>query len=237
MCPRCGCEGYSWHSTRHLCQCSACKYQASVTSGTIFHRTRTPLRKWFWMMGHKIRKAMADRDSQYKIGGVVEMDDAFIGPRKPGKRGRGAEGKTKFIVAVGRRGDRPGFATMERVEQVGSEEAVDLATRKVEPAGTIVTDGWRAYRRLGKHGFAHEHVVLMNDKKLLKELRWVHVLIANLKGSIRGVYHDISSKHLQRYLAEFCYRFNRRFWQSELFDRTIAACLVTRTVTYAELRA
>ena len=99
-CPRCGCEKYSWHSTRHLCQCAACKYQASVTAGTIFHKTRTPLRKWFWMifmlsgqksgvsmlglqrlleiksyktawtMGHKIRKAMADRDALYKLGGV-----------------------------------------------------------------------------------------------------------------------------------------------------------------------
>jgi transposase-like protein len=116
-CPRCGHRRYCFHSTRTLFQCSACKYQVSVTAGTIFHKTRTPLVKWFWMifmmarqksgvsmlslqrmlgiksyktvwtMGHKIRKAMEDRDSQDQLAGLVEMDDAFIGPRKPGPLG------------------------------------------------------------------------------------------------------------------------------------------------------
>ena len=115
---------------RLLFQCSACKYQVSVTAGTIFHKTRTPLVKWFWMifmmarqksgvsmlslqrmlgirsyktvwtMGHKIRKAMEDWDSQYQLAGLVEMDDAFIGPRKPGPPGRRAIGKSKVVIAV-----------------------------------------------------------------------------------------------------------------------------------------
>lgn len=265
-CPRCGCEKYSWHSTRHLCQCAACKYQASVTAGTIFHKTRTPIRKWFWMifmlsgqksgvsmlglqrlleiksyktawtMGHKIRKAMADRDALYKLGGVVEMDDAFIGPRKPGKRGRGAEGKAKFIVAVGRPMDRASFATMQCVDHVAGKEVIDLAQEKLRPGSKVVTDGWRAYRSLEDNGFSHEHVVLMKDKTQLKELKWAHALIANVKGNIRGVYHNVSPKHLQRYLAEYCYRFNRRLWASQLFNRTVVACVGTETITFAELK-
>jgi hypothetical protein len=265
-CPRCGCGRYSWHSTRHLCQCSACRYQASVTAGTILHKTRTPLRKWFWMifmmsrqksgvsmlglqslleiksyktvwtMGHKIRKAMAERDAHYKLAGVMEMDDAFIGPIKPGKSGRGAEGKAKFIVAVGRRGERAGFATMQCVDHVAGKEVIGLAQAKMELGSTIVTDGWHAYRCLSDNGFSHEHVVLMKDKKPLKELKWAHVLIANLKGNIRGVHHNVSRKHLQRYIVEYCYRFNRRFWASQLFDRTLVACAGTQTITFAELR-
>jgi hypothetical protein len=68
-------------------------------------------------MGHKIRKAMADRDANYKLAGLIEIDDTYFGSSKPGKRGRGAEGKTKVVVAVENRGDKAGFATMQPVEK------------------------------------------------------------------------------------------------------------------------
>src|SRR3974390_399424 len=126
-CPRCQHDRAYFHSTRHLYECQACSYQASLTAGTIFHKTRTPLRKWFWMiflmgrqksgasmlslqrllkirdyktvwtMGHKIRKAMADRDAAYQLAGLLEMDDTYFGATKPGKRGRGAAGKAKVV--------------------------------------------------------------------------------------------------------------------------------------------
>jgi hypothetical protein len=70
----------------------------------------------------------------------------------------------------------------------------------------------------------------------VKVLPWVHTLIANIKGNIRGVYHGVSNKHLDRYLAEFCYRFNRRFWESQMFDRTLATYVPTNTVSYSELK-
>ena len=122
-CPRCQHDQAYFHRTRQLYQCKACGYQASLTAGTIFHKTRTPITKWFWMiflmgrqksgismlslqrmleiktyktiwvMGHKIRKAMADRDAYYKLAGLIEMDDTYFGSSKPGKRGRGAGGK------------------------------------------------------------------------------------------------------------------------------------------------
>lgn len=75
------------------------------------------------------------------------------------------------------------------------------------------------------------------NKEALKQLKWVHVLTANVKGNIRGVYHGVSEKHLGRYLAEFSYRFNRRAWDPQLFNRTVTACLTTSTVTFAELKA
>jgi hypothetical protein len=65
---------------------------------------------------------------------------------------------------------------------------------------------------------------------------WVHTLIANIKGNIRGAYHGVSSKHLKRYLPEFCYHFNRRFWEPQMFDRLLTASVNTSTITYAELR-
>jgi len=267
VCPRCGCDRYSLHTTRRLYQCSACKYQVSVTAGTIFHGTRTGLVKWFWMIflmtrhksgvsmlslqrmlgirsyktvwtiGHKIRKAMADRDSQYQLAGLVEMDDAFIGPKKPGPPGRGAKGKAKVVIAVESRDKHAGFAVMRHVPSVDSDQILSMAQDKIRPTGYVRTDGWRAYEKLGSNGFGHEAVVVSKDKETLKRLRWVHVLTANVKGNLRGVYHGVSRKHLDRYLAEFSYRFNRRFWDSQLFNRTVSACLSTSTVTFAELRA
>ena len=65
---------------------------------------------------------------------------------------------------------------------------------------------------------------------------WVHTLIANVKGNIREVYHGVSDKHLPHYLGEFCYRFNRRFWEPQMFNQMITACLNAQTVTFSELR-
>jgi transposase-like protein len=267
VCPRCGCERSSLHTTRGLYQCSACKYQVSVIAGTIFHKTRTPLVKWFWMifmmsrqksgvsmlslqrilgiksyktvwtMGHKIRKAMADRDAQYQLAGLVEMDDAFIGPRKPGPPGRGAEGKAKVVIAVESGDKHAGFAVMKHVPAVDSDQIVSMAQDKIRPGSDVRTDGWRAYGTLGRNDFVHESVIVSKDKQALQQLKWVHVLTANLKGNLRGTYHGVSEKHLGRYLAEFSYRFNRRLWDSQLFNRTVTACVSTSTVTFAELRA
>jgi len=108
-CPRCTHDRYYYHRSRDLYECKACRYQVTLTAGTVFHGTRTSLRKWFWviflmarpksgvsmlslqrmlkiksyktvwMMGHKIRKAMAARDSHYKLAGLVEMDDSYFG--------------------------------------------------------------------------------------------------------------------------------------------------------------
>jgi transposase-like protein len=266
-CPRCGHGSYCFHSTRKLYQCSKCKYQVSVTAGTIFHKTRTSLVKWFWMifmmtrqksgvsmlslqrmlgissyktvwtMGHKIRKAMADRDARYQLAGLVEMDDTFLGPRKPGVRGRGARGKAKIVVGVESQGERPGFAVMKHVPAVDPEQILQVSCVKIAPQTTIRTDGWFAYSALESNGYVHEPHVVSKNKQALKQLRWVHVLAANLKGNIRGVYHGVSQKHLDRYLAEFSYRFNRRYWDSQLFNRTVVACVSTATVTFAELRA
>lgn len=266
-CPRCGHEQYSFHSTRMLYQCGKCKYQVSVTAGTIFHKTRTSLVKWFWMifmmtrqksgvsmqslqrmlgissyqtvwtMGHKIRTAMADRDAQYQLAGLVEMDDTFLGPRKSGVTGRGALGKAKIVIGVESHEDHPGFAVMKHVPSVSSEEILRISQDKVAPKTTLKTDGWSAYNALASHGYIHEPYVISKDKQALKQLRWVHVLAANLKGNIRGVYHGVSQKHLNRYLAEFSYRFNRRRWDSQLFNRAIVACVSTATVTFAELTA
>lgn len=266
-CPRCGHEKASFHSTRRLYQCKACKYQVSLTAGTVFHKTRTPLKKWFWMiflmgrqksgvsmlslqrmleiksyktawmMGHKIRKAMAHRDAYYKLAGLVEVDDTYFGSPKPGKRGRGAEGKAKVVVAVETQGDRPGFATMHQVENLSGDQIYQVLKDRLQEDIVSHTDGWRAYGVLNHGQRKHKPVSVSSGKNAVKLLPWVHTMIANVKGNIRGVYHGVSPKHLSRYLSEFCYRFNRRFWEPQMFNRILTACLNSPTITFTELRA
>lgn len=83
--------------------------------------------KTIWTTGHKIRKAMADRDAHYKLAGLVEMDDSYFGGSKPGKRGRGPAGKATVVVSVGDRGRKAGFAKMHKVEKMTSDNICPIA--------------------------------------------------------------------------------------------------------------
>ena len=279
-CPRCGNTEYTLMEKRRLCLCRACRYQASVTAGTIFHKTKTPLLKWFWLiyrmatsktgvsiaemqrqleikdyktiwaMAHKIRKAMADRDSHYRLAGLVEVDESFFGPASAGKRGRGAEKKSVVIVAVstwvnstGK--EEPGFAHAFVGEDASADtigkilERLTIPINEVKPIITSLrSDEWRSYQKVSKKlGVIHYRAILDDPKDSMRLLPWTHRLIANTKAVISGPHRGVADKHLQRYLSEVCYRFNRRFWPEESFHRLLNACATTTTVTRDELMA
>lgn len=251
----------------------------SLTSGTIFHKTRTPLIKWYWLiyhmamdkvgvsiselqrvldikdyktawlMAHKVRKAMADRDARYSLAGLIEMDESFFGPRGK-KRGRGSGRKKTVLCAVSLYRDRkgkemPGFAHMRVVENASAATIEDFLERLGCGATTkegrqlleaIRSDGWRSYGRAAKDkDLAHCKVVLRDPKAAGKLLPWVHRVISNTKAVIRGPHRGVSEKHLQAYLSGVSYRFNRRYWERELFDRLLKACVSTGTLTYRQL--
>lgn len=268
ICPKCSHDQGYFIQTRALYQCKKCGYQASVTAGTIFHKTRTPLRKWFWMiyllsqnksgysvnglreflnitlyktawfMAHKIRKALADRESRYKLAGIIEMDDSYFGQRKAtGKRGRGADKKAKVIISVqlNETEEKPIFASMTVVERINKENITNTAEKKINSGSMVKTDGWPAYNAIKDQGLEYFKILIGNQKNASELLPWVHILISNCKAFIRGTHHGVSTKHLHRYLSEFCYRFNRRFWQKQIFERMIHACLNTNTITISEL--
>ena len=278
-CLRCGHVEAWFIRTRNILDCKSCRAKISLTAGTIFHKTRTPLVKWYWLiyhmamdkvgvsisemqrvleirdyktawlMSHKVRKAMADRDAGYSLAGLVEMDDSFFGP-KGHRKGRGSERKSTVLCAVSlyrdRRGEeKPGFAHMQVVdnasattiesflERLGYGPATEESQNLLE---AIRTDGWRSYGRAIKGtDLSHYKVVLRDPKSAGKLLPWVHRVISNAKAVIRGAHRGVSEKHLQSYLSEICYRFNRRFWERELFDRLIKACVSAETITYSGL--
>ena len=267
-CPQCHCKHYSFISTRRLYQCCDCRYQSSLKVGTIFEKSKTPLRKWFWMifllsqsknsysalaltrllsisywtalsMSHKIRTAMAARDTKYQLVGLVEMDDAYFGgQRASGKRGRGAGNKTTVIVGVQlTKDDKPQYASMIAVENLSEDNVIRTIKEQVKNGSTIRTDGFSTYKVLGKYEYKHASITIGDPQNASKLLHWAHIMISNAKAVYRGTHHGVSDKHLQKYLSEFCYRFNRRFNPNQLFDRLLHACICSEHVGIAELFA
>jgi transposase-like protein len=204
--------------------------------------------KTVWTMAHKVRKAMADRDARYTLAGLVEVDESLFGPSSPGKRGRGAQKKELVIVAVSTWTDkagneRPGFAHAFVAENAKAETIENILKRlgvsedEVAPLiKTIRSDGWRSYQTVSNElDMIHQRAVLRDPKDSMKLLPWTHRVIANAKAVFAGPHRGVSKKHLQRYLSEVCYRFNRRFWERQAFHRLLYACASTTTVTRDEL--
>jgi hypothetical protein len=254
---------------RLLYQCAACKHQTSLTAGTIMHRTRTPLVKWFWAiylvatdkrglsalalsrkidiglkcawtMLHKIRKAMEARDAEYQLAGLIQVDDAFFkgGVDKGGdKRGRGTS-KVPVLVMAAVKDEAITFAKMEVIENVDGSQIKAAIGKCVAKSQRIKTDGLPVYGAVKELGHEHapEVVYPRKGQSNFDILKWVNILVSNAKAFILGTYHGVMKKHLQKYLDEYCYRFNRRFWPGQGFDRLLLACANARATTYAELR-
>ena len=167
-----------------------------------------------WTMTNKIRSAMADRDTDYKLAGLVKIDDGYFGgiDEGSGNVGRGTD-KTPVIVAVSvDENDHPQYAKMEVVPSLTKETAGQFAVKHVEPSSTIITDGLNIYTVVAESGYEHQYVVTSENKEVaLETFKWVHTVISNAKTFIEGTFHGLDAKHLQRYLDEFCYRFNRRY--------------------------
>ena len=265
-CPKCESQKYYYLKNRYLYQCSDCKYQVSITAGTVMHKTRTSLLKWFWAiflvgndkrgisalalgkqlklsrwvawaMLHKIRTAMSDRDSNYKLAGLIEVDDSYFGGRdEGGKRGRGTK-KVEVLIEVSTHENAMSYAKMRVLDAVDQGNLKKYIEMDIENKQIIKTDGFKAYSFIAKTD--HEHrVEIVKDKKAHELLKWVHILSSNAKAFIKGTYHgNFDRKHLQKYFDEFCYRLNRRKWEDQLFDRLVTACLNSKGVTYAELTA
>ncbi|KAA0243503.1 MAG: IS1595 family transposase [Candidatus Brocadia sp. AMX2] len=222
-CPSCGHQEYYHVTKRKLYQCKKCRHQTSLTAGTV------------WTMLHKIRHAMKNRDSTYQLTGIVEIDDSFFGSSTKGssKRGRGTS-KTAVIVEASTHGDAVGFAKMTVVDKVDSASIDHLVKASVRVNQPVKTDGLPVYTIVSKSG--HNHIQeIVKGKKAHEVLKWTHILISNAKSFIMGTFHRFGKKHLQAYLDEFCYRFNRRKWELQLFDRLVTACVNSQAIYFAEL--
>ena len=238
-CPRCGFD-QSWETGAGQRMCRACGRKTSVTAGTIFHRSHTPLSTWFaaiwfltsqkngisaaglqrvlgfgsyetaWAWMHKLRRAMVRPDRDL-LTGVVEVDETFVGGVSVGRPGAAS---TKSIVRVGveRVGSkRLGRVRLELGDAPNTLGLVHFATATVTPGSTIRTDGAKVMRRLSDLGYTHEFTTGYNAEDPNEVLPGVHLVASLLKRWLIGTLHyGIAEEHLPYYLDEFTFRFNRR---------------------------
>jgi transposase-like protein len=260
-CPNCGADS-SWRTARDQFHCILCGQQTTITSGTIFHRTRKPLSLWFramwhiteqkygtnalglqrvlnlgsyhtaWQWLHKLRRAMV-RPGRDQLRGVVEVDETYIGGKKPGKRGRGAAGKALVGIAVEDKGDEGiGRIRLWHLEDASSTSLTQFVQAIAQPGSTIRTDDWNGYSSLAGEGYGH--IVLPSH-----ELKLVHLVSSLLKRWILGTYQGaVRPSHLVYYLDEFTFRFNRRTSASrgKLFYRLVQQALMVDPAPVSELK-
>jgi transposase-like protein len=239
VCPACGARD-AWRLAGRMWMCAQCGRKTSVTAGTIFHRSRTPMSTWFaavwfctsqkngvsalalqsqlgfgsyetaWTWLHKLRRAMVRPDRE-RLSGVVELDETFIGGVSPGKDGAGTD-KIPVQIAVERLGPRTlGRVRFAVAKRPGTLELVEFARREIEPGATVRTDGARFLRRLTEHGYLHEAVDVYTAEEKDSVLPGVHLVASLLKRWLAGTLQfSVTEKHLGYYLDEYAFRFNRR---------------------------
>ena len=267
VCPRClGSKG--WKMRRAIQWCQSCGYQASLTAGTLFHDTHKPLRLWFealwyvtnqklgvsalglqrvlglgsyhtaWNWLHKLRRAMV-RPGRDRLSGVVEVDEIFIGGERPGKRGRGAAGKALVLLAVQEAEHGIGRIRMRRVADAAGKSLEPAVWNMVEPGSKVRTDGWGGYNGLTELGYHHD--VVRKDSDLGENLLPLANRVASLlKRWLLGTHQGaVQHSHLEYYLDEYTFRFNRRTSKSRglLFYRLLTQAMDLGPVSESELKA
>lgn len=167
-----------------------------------------------WRMKQKLLQVMMERDLKKPLSGFIELDDAYLGGERPGRPGRGAENKTPFVAAVQTSSQRqPEYVKFQIVDGFRSKTIGNWAKQAFTPGSTVISDGLPCFAAVVSAGCEHDPIVCGGGRASVEEpeFYWVNTALGNLKSALRSTYHSISPKHAARYLAEFQYRFNRRY--------------------------
>jgi hypothetical protein len=269
-CPCCADSKLDYIRTRRAFECRGCRKQIYVTAGTIFHKSRVPLRKWFWaiflmatskkgvsmlylqkqlgiksyrtawLMGHKIRQAMIQRNGLYMLEGMVEADEIFIGGKQSlDERRKAGSNKTPFLIAVQENQEGgPRFLSFEELETIYEQHVAPAIKKHIRSGSTIKSDGDGVYVKASKEGYKHLRSVAMKEpEQTYEHLKWINTITSNLKRYLLSTHHGVFPKYRKAFLAEFAYRFNRRYWPYQAFDRLLYACVHAHPVPLPVLTA
>jgi transposase-like protein len=267
VCPRCG-GRERWPMARGLWLCGSCRHQTSVTAGTIFQDTRTPLTLWFraiwlvasqkngvsavsvqrtlglksyqtaWAWLHKLRRAMV-RPGRDRLTGRVEVDETYLGAGDEDAMGRDLTGKALVVIAAQEDGAGIGRIRMRRVPDASAASLQGFVAEVVEPGSVVHTDGWESYSGLKQKGYRHKVTLLKKRSGAAsKLLPRVHRAASLLKRWLMGTHQGaVSHEHLDYYLDEFTFRFNRRKSGSrgKLFYRLVQQAVQVEPKPYRTL--
>lgn len=273
-CPRCAWKGEAYRATRTRLMCPACQHQSSVTAGTIFDKTRKPLRTWLaaawyltnqkqgvsalglqrvlglgsyqtaWTMLHRFRRAMV-RPGRERLKGLVEVDETYLAitdRQKPiSSKGRKNSTSKVLVAAAVEILEPKGFGRirLRRIPRDSAPHVIPFVQEIVEAGARVHTDGSAAYRSLADLGYEHQRIVMLgSDVPAHVSIAGVHRVAALLQRWVLGTHHgSIQPEHLDAYLDEFVFRFNRRTSRSRglLFYRLMQQAVVTPPMTYKDL--
>ena len=264
-CPRCG-HAKVWPVARVRFECASCGRQTSVIAGTIFQDTHKALTDWFrmiwlvtsqktgasalnlqrvlglgsyktaWAWLQKLRRAMV-RPGRERLSGRVEVDESYVGGLEEGAHGRGTAKKAIVAIAAEEDGKGTGRIRMRRIANASAKELHAFVEDMVEPGSLVHTDGWEGYSGLRKKGYKHK-VTPVKDRKASKILPRVHKAASLLKRWLMGTHQGaVSREHLDYYLDEFTFRFNRRTsrYRGKLFYRLLQNAVVVEPAPFETL--
>jgi transposase-like protein len=191
---------------------------------------------WAWL--HKLRRAMV-RPGRDRLSGRVEVDETYLGSLEEGVRGRQSESKALIVVAAQENGAAIGRIRVRRISDASARSLVPFVEESVEPGSVVHTDGWLGYAPLERQGYIHEISFLRGKKKSPSELMpRVHRVVSLLKRWLLGTHQGaVSAAHLDYYLDEFTFRFNRRKSPSrgKLFFRLVEQAVAVEPTTYRSI--
>lgn len=274
VCPNCGSTAEAYRASRTRLMCRDCQRQSTVTSGTIFDKTRTPLRVWLaaawyltnqkqgvsalglqrvlglgsyqtaWTMLHRFRRAMV-RPGRDQLKGLVEVDETYVAitdrKRPLSAVGRKSSTSDVLVVMAVEILQPKGFGRirLRRIEKDSASHVIPFVQEVIEPGAQVRTDGSAAYRSLGDLGYDHQRSVMLgSDVPAHVSMAGVHRVASLVKRWILGTHHgSVQPEHLDAYLDEFVFRFNRRTSRSRgmLFYRLLQQAVATAPVTYGDV--
>lgn len=263
VCCKCGHPEY-WKSSRGLYICKNCQHQHSLIAGTILAHSKKPITCWFkamwwfttrkagvnavnlkdllglgsyktaWAWLHKLRSCTVRTDRE-KLSGKVEVDEFYLGGQGIGKRGRGAENKHSVVAAVEKKGRKLGRIRLQLIDDCSQNSLEQFIQRSVQPESHVITDGWSGYGSDVSKNYDHEKVLQSKAEDKSTTLHGVHLVSSLIKRLILGTFHGrFDKKHLQLYLNEYVFRFNRRTstFVGKKFMRIVEQAMLTVSRPY-----
>lgn len=236
-------------------QCTSCRYVESPTSGTLFHKVKFSLLKAFyiiyyvstskkgitstelsrklglrqktcWLFKQKVMKAMQS-SGNYLMTGKVEVDETVIGGQEVNTRGRENKKKRLVVFAIERKGKGINRIYGKVINNAGSKELLPFFNETISKEAQIKTDKWRGYLPVSK---VFKKLVQKESGKKGGNFPEIHRIIMGFKGWLRGMHHH--AFHLQAYIDEYTYRFNRHFMKEKIFDNLLNRMMNTKPYTY-----
>ena len=222
-----------WFIAMHLLTSTKKSFSAAELQRQLDHTCYQPI----WEMLHKLRSVMGKRDNEYTLCGNIELDEGFFTTEIPEeqkeeklKAGAGSQRQTKVAVMAEtkeslnpKKGQKPtkvSHIKMIVVEDLKADTIGAVAGNNIESESKIITDASKSHTHF-KNLFSEHQSQVIDPKDIGKVLPWVHIAIGNSKSLFRDIHHGISPEYLQGYLNEFCYKFNRRYFGENLFDRLV----------------